>query len=81
MLPAGRFDLLDDVRGGFGAVMVVDDDRRAAIGELFGDGGAEAARTAGNDGDAPQQRLRGLRIGFGGTSLRLHTDLFERGHP
>jgi hypothetical protein len=63
---------LDDVGGGFGAVMVVDDDRRAALGELFGDGSAEAARTAGDEGDAPQQRLRGSRIGFAGTSLRFH---------
>ena len=56
-LAAGRFDFLKDVRGEVGRVMVVDDRRRAGVGELLGDCGSETARTAGNEGDASQQGL------------------------
>jgi hypothetical protein len=45
------------VRGEIGGVMVVDDRRRAGVGELLGDSGSEAARTAGNKGNAPRSGL------------------------
>jgi hypothetical protein len=57
-LAVGRFDFIEDVRGEVGGVMVVDDRRRAGVSELLGDAGSEAARTAGDESNAPSRASR-----------------------
>jgi hypothetical protein len=48
---AGRFDLGDQGLGRFSLAGVVDDDDEAVLRQALRDGGADAARCAGDDGD------------------------------